>query len=299
VRAASLPTALPVAAAVVLVAAVLAPLAVPSTALAERWLRPVPGEVARPFSYSTAAPFVRGAHRGADLAARPGAAVRSACTGRVVHAGAVAGRDRVVSVRCGNRRVSYLPLASVAARAGAPVRAGAPIGTVATGHGGLHVGVRDEGDPFGYVDPMGLLPASERPLAPAPRPGARPFTRVPRPGARPFRRAPRPAVRPLRRVSRPGARPLRPVPGPAARPLRRVPRPAARPFAPTPRRVAWPSTSPHPLAGRAPSSLAPWPVWLGLSVLLTGAAGSGTIAVRRRIHRGRASAAPAGAATCR
>ena len=57
-RAISLPTALPVAAAALaLVAAVLAPLAVPSTALAERWQRPVPGEVARPFSYSRAAPF--------------------------------------------------------------------------------------------------------------------------------------------------------------------------------------------------------------------------------------------------
>ena len=38
----------------VLVAVVLAPLAVPSTALAERWLRPVPGEVARSFSYAQA-----------------------------------------------------------------------------------------------------------------------------------------------------------------------------------------------------------------------------------------------------
>ena len=59
-------------------AAVLAPLAVPSTALAERWLRPVPGEVARPFSYARTTPFVAGAHRGADLAAAPGTIVRAA-----------------------------------------------------------------------------------------------------------------------------------------------------------------------------------------------------------------------------
>ena len=72
--------------------------------------------------------------------------MRAACAGRVVHAGAVAGRDKVVSTTCGTRRVSYLPLAVVAVRAGARIRAGAPIGTVAPGHGGLHLGVRREGD---------------------------------------------------------------------------------------------------------------------------------------------------------
>src|SRR5215217_2324072 len=98
-RATSLPTALPIAiAAVALVAAVLAPLAVPCSALAERWLRPVSGEVARSFSYARAAPFVRGAHRGVDLAAPPGTAVRAACAGRVVYAGPVPGSDEVVSM---------------------------------------------------------------------------------------------------------------------------------------------------------------------------------------------------------
>ena len=76
-RASLPPTARPVAtAAVVLVAAVLVPLAITSTALAERWLRPVPGEVARPFSYAREAPFAAGAHRGVDLVAPPGTAVR-------------------------------------------------------------------------------------------------------------------------------------------------------------------------------------------------------------------------------
>jgi hypothetical protein len=241
VRANSPPTAFPVAAAaLVLMAAVLAPLAVPSAALAERWLRPVPGEVARPFAYSSDTPFARGAHRGADLAAPPGAPVRAACGGRVIHAGAVAGREHVVSVRCGGRRVSYLPLAAVAVRAGATVRAGARIGTVAPGHRGLHVGVRREGDPFAYLNPMKLLPAAEHPFTPAPRP-ARP--------ARP-RIAPRPST------------------------------PAARP-----------ATPPRPLAARPPTSLAPWPVWAGLGAVLFGAAGSGTIAARRRRVGRRASAA--------
>jgi hypothetical protein len=234
VRATSLPPALPVAAAAMaLMAAVLVPLAVPSAALAERWLRPVPGDVARSFSYARAAPFAPGAHRGVDLAARPGTPVRSACAGTVVHAGPVAGHGRVVSVRCGARRLSYLPLARLAVHAGATIRAGAPIGTVATGHGGLHFGVRREEDRFGYEDPLALLARPARPPAPAPAPVA-----VRR---RPPRVAPRPVVAP-RAV---------------------VPRPAPRATAPS-------------------RGLAPWPVWSGLALLLTGAAGSGGIVVRRR-----------------
>lgn len=229
-------------------AAVLAPLAVPSTALAERWLRPVPGEVARPFAYDRGAPFTAGAHRGADLAAPAGTRVRAACAGRVVHAGAVAGRDEVVSVRCGDRRVSYLPLAQVAVAADENVRAGERLGTVAPGHGGLHFGVRREGDPFAYEDPMALLPAPGRPFPSSPRP---PTPRL----------APRPPT--ARRA-----------------PPRLIPRTRAPLVAP---RNA-PSSSP-----------APWPVWAGLTLLLAGAAGSGTIVARRRIVRSRCTA-PAAAA---
>jgi murein DD-endopeptidase MepM/ murein hydrolase activator NlpD len=233
------------------------PLAVPSTALAERWLRPVPGEVARSFDYARTAPFARGAHRGADLAAPPGATVRAACGGRVVHAGPVAGSDAVVSVRCGARRVSYLPLAAVSVRAGASVRAGSPLGTVAAGHGGLHVGVRREADPFGYEDPLALLPAPPLPAAPVVVPGRRP--RWPRP-----RR-----IHPPRPLHRP----------PARAPTRRLaPRRFRVPRAPAPRGTA-PVTRP---VAPPPRGVAPWPVWLGLALLLCGAAGSGTIAVRRR-----------------
>ena len=164
-RATSPPTAARVAAATLLAVAVA--LVAPSAARATRWVRPVPGEVVRAFAYARAAPFTAGAHRGVDLRARPGSAVRAACAGRVVHAGPVAGRGAVVSVRCGRRRVSHLPLASVTVRAGAEVRAGAPIGRLAPGHGGLHLGVRREADPFGYEDPAALLPSAPRPLPPA------------------------------------------------------------------------------------------------------------------------------------
>jgi hypothetical protein len=204
--------------------------------------------VARSFSYSRAAPFAAGAHRGVDFAAPPGTAVRAACGGRVMHAGRVAGPAAVISVRCGDRRVSYLPLASVVVRAGADLRAGAPLGVLAGGHGGLHVGVRIEADPFGYVDPLALLPPPGRPLPVAPRPPA------------PERRVPRSL--------------------PPRAPERRVPRPLPRPTLPVFSRRAPPRASP-----------APWPVWAGLAVLLSGAAGSGTVVVRRR--RGRARATPA------
>jgi murein DD-endopeptidase MepM/ murein hydrolase activator NlpD len=238
-------------------AAFLALGAVPSAALAERWLRPVPGALAHAFSYSRAAPFTAGAHRGLDLAAPPGTAVRAACGGRVIHAGPVAGGPAVVSVRCGGRRVSYLPMASVAVRAGSSVRAGVPIGTVASGHDGLHVGVRREGHPFGYEDPAALLAAAPRAVpagAPRPRPEGR-APRADRPGSSP---------RGASRVAQPAVKP-KPLPALAAppRPLLAPPSPAA----------------------------APWVAWAGLALVVTGAAGSGTaITVRRRRSRRRAIA---------
>jgi murein DD-endopeptidase MepM/ murein hydrolase activator NlpD len=223
------PTPLIATVACALCAALPAPLAVPATAVAMRWQRPVPGDVARPFSYERSTPFVAGAHRGVDLRAAPGTVVLAACSGAVVHASAVAGRERVVSTSCGYRRVSYLPLASIAVRKGGSVGAGAPIGTVAAGHGGLHVGVRRASDRFAYLDPMTLFAAPARPFAPA-----------------------------SRRV------------GPRLVP--RMPLPRAR--------AAEPAT--RPLVTTGPASPAPWPVWAGLGLVLFGAAGSGTIAVRWR-----------------
>ena len=168
VPATSPPAARSLAAAILpLVVAAVASLAVPSSALAARWLRPVPGEVARPFDYARATPFAAGAHRGVDLAAAPGSRVRAACAGVVTHAGPVPGGERAVSVRCdGSWRATFLPLARVAVAAGAAVRAGAALGTLAGGHGGLHLGVRREGDPFGYVDPLALLAPPTAPLRP-------------------------------------------------------------------------------------------------------------------------------------
>jgi len=231
-------------------------LAWPDGAMAA-WQRPVPGPVARPFTYSPSAPFRAGAHRGADLAARSGTAVRAACAGAVVTAqlGAVGGTigAGVVTLRCGRWRVTALPLASLAVRVGEHVRAGAPIGRVGTmtGHTGLHVGVRRASDRFAYVDPLPLLGSERRP----------PVGVLPRQGPRvaaPPRTAPAPRV----------AAPPRAAP---------VPRGAGPPrYAPAEGRVRVPA-----------GGLAPWPAWVGLALLAVGAVGGG---VRIRVRRTRARA---------
>ena len=121
-----------------------------SLSLLLAWCRPYSGAPTRLF-HLTADPFARGQHRGVDFPAR--GAVRSACSGRVVFAGRVAG-EGTVSVRCGRWRVSYAPLARVAVRAGEPVGPGESLGRTARG---IHFGVRREGRRFGYVDPLRFL----------------------------------------------------------------------------------------------------------------------------------------------
>jgi murein DD-endopeptidase MepM/ murein hydrolase activator NlpD len=98
-------------------------------------------------------------HRGVDLAAAPGATVRSAGPGVIAFAGPVAGRG-VVSVQHGNGlRTTYEPV-EAAVVAGAAVAAGTPIGTLVAGHAGcpaeacLHWGLR-RGEV--YLDPLALL----------------------------------------------------------------------------------------------------------------------------------------------
>ena len=157
-------------------------------ALLLAWLPPVQGEPTKLFDYG-ADPFARGQHRGVDLAAAPGEAVRAACSGRVVFAGRVAGKG-TVSVRCGAWRVSYAPVER-AVRAGARVGAGARLGRAA---GAVHFGVRREGRPWGYVDPLPFLTRSRSPppapLVRAPRPRATPHPLRPAPSPRPAALAP-------------------------------------------------------------------------------------------------------------
>ncbi|MEU1683776.1 M23 family metallopeptidase [Micromonospora sp. NPDC005707] len=98
-------------------------------------------------------------HRGVDLAATPGAEVRSAGAGVVLFAGTVAGRPVVTVGHADGLRTTYEPVLPGPA-AGARVAAGTPIGLLVAGHPGcvaaacLHWGLRRGEE---YLDPLALL----------------------------------------------------------------------------------------------------------------------------------------------
>jgi murein DD-endopeptidase MepM/ murein hydrolase activator NlpD len=99
-------------------------------------------------------------HRGADLAAPAGTAVRAAGAGSIVFAGRIAGRGVVSVAHPGGLRTTYEPVLVEDHRLGDRVTAGEPIGTLVPGHPGcpaaacLHWGLRRGGD---YLDPLTLL----------------------------------------------------------------------------------------------------------------------------------------------
>ena len=205
---------------------------VTATTLALVLASPVGGGVVSGFDVA-ANPFAPGQHRGADFAAAPGDPVRAACGGRVVVAGRVGSSGRLVTVRCGRFRVTHMPMDAVDVRAGAVIRRGARLGRVGRSddHAGLHLGVRRDGRRFGYVDPLRFL-AADPPVSP-------------------------PAAAPRRVYRAP------PPPQPVARRL--APR-----AAPGPRVVATPAVVTGDRTSGA-RTLAPWPAWAGLALVLAGA----------------------------
>jgi hypothetical protein len=241
----------------------LALLALPAQAAAG-WRLPVAGSVTRGFDLGTN-PYEGGHHRGIDLAARPGTTVRAPCTGRVAVAGRVGTSGGVVTLLCGRWRVTDMPLATIAVRAGTTVTTGTDLGTVAHSHdhAGLHVGVRRAGTRFGYVDPLRFLSHTPQP--------APPLGRAPR--SRP------PSAEPNDRTRDPAPARWRAPVSALARSL--VPVSVASPVSARARSlISAPAGSRGSVPVQAP--LAPWPVWAGLALVLAGAGVRWRGAVRTR-----------------
>jgi hypothetical protein len=125
----------------------------------EGWQLPVDGRVVRPFAEPSSA-YAPG-HRGIDLAAPSGTAVRAAGAGTVTFAGDVAGALHVVITHRDGLRTSYSFLADVTVNMGDAVTTSTVVGhsggsDLDSGHGpdslhfGLRVGER-------YVDPLLLF----------------------------------------------------------------------------------------------------------------------------------------------
>src|SRR4051794_23733098 len=109
---------IPVGLALALLALVLPHAAAGASPAYERWRWPVESRtlVGR-FAYSPREPFATAQRRGIDIAVAPGAAVRSACGGRVTFAGHVpGGRGLGVTVRCGALVATQLGLGRLAVR---------------------------------------------------------------------------------------------------------------------------------------------------------------------------------------
>jgi murein DD-endopeptidase MepM/ murein hydrolase activator NlpD len=199
-----------------------APEAVAAAGTRERWRRPLPGgAVAGSFTFERAMPYVRGRRRGIDFRGRGGARVVAPCAGIVTYSGRVpATWGKGVTLRCaGGLVATELGLASVTVARGAPVVAGAVVGTLGE-RGLLRLGAREAADRQGYLDPATLLGGEDAPPVPvlAPpahdgrRPQAPPVVAPPAAAVRPARVAPPTVAVHPRAAAAPHAAPLPPAP---------------------------------------------------------------------------------------
>jgi murein DD-endopeptidase MepM/ murein hydrolase activator NlpD len=115
-------------------------------------LRPVPGAVLRPFDPPDT-PYGAG-HRGVDLQAAPGDAVRSALDGVVAFSGLVAGAGWVTVRHGGGLETTYGLLDPRVVGAGHRVARGGVLGRLAPAAAHLDWGAKLDG---AYIDPLSLL----------------------------------------------------------------------------------------------------------------------------------------------
>lgn len=135
--------------------------------VAQAWSWPVQGPVLQPFGYDEANPYAAGQHRGIDIgASAAGAPVVAPAGGTVSFAGSVPTNGKSVTIETADGySVTLTHLGTIAVAEGASVDEGAVVGSV--GPSGtpeqavpyVHLGVRLDADPNGYLDPLGLLPA--------------------------------------------------------------------------------------------------------------------------------------------
>jgi hypothetical protein len=275
------------------------------------WSWPVEGMVITHYSNDAANPYAGGVHRGIDIAAPVGAAVRAARAGVVTYAGRLGYSGLTVAVRTVDGYVtSYLHLSAARVRRGESIGGRDRLGEVGTTgrrskpEPHLHFGVRVAGEEHHYVDPLSLLPPLPAPsAAPSPLPAPAPLRAVPEPvpvRATPAPRrapsAPRPAPRGERApvhlplpAPRHRSMPALPFPGGhVAAPMAHRHRAHGAPVAPAPRRLH--DRTAHPPepapAPRTPGRARDWgrPLALGgLGVLALALFGKSAIRAVRRI----------------
>jgi peptidase M23-like protein len=131
------------------------------------WAWPVDGPVLRPFVLGDD-PYAGGQHRGIDIGAPGGTAVRAPASGTVSFAGTVPTGGKTITIRTADGfAVTLQRLGSYFVTQGLEVGEGDAVGSVGdVDEPYVYLGVRKADEPDGYVDPVGLLPAA-RP-APAP-----------------------------------------------------------------------------------------------------------------------------------
>jgi hypothetical protein len=144
-------------------------LAVPPAASAWTW--PVDGPVLRPFSFGSD-PYAAGQHRGIDIGAPSGTAVRAAAGGVISFAGTVPNGGKTVTIQTSTGyAVTLVHLGSIRVLRGTTVEEGATVGTV--GPSGVpdipepyvYLGIRVASDDQGYLDPLLFLPPRPDPPA--------------------------------------------------------------------------------------------------------------------------------------